>query len=104
MVSSDHRRRLAALEAHARALVAQANDRGYARLQQLLTAAELAALTAFWQRQRADPGTRPSEAEAAAVDRLQACCRTDPELQVIDRQFGPLQWAVHWGEAWQARY
>ncbi len=104
MVSSDHRRRLAALEAEARTTVNGAVEQGQARLRQLLTTDELTALTAYWDRCADDPDARPVGAETAAVERLQTLVRTDPELQAIDRAFAPLQWAVHWGAAWQTRY
>lgn len=104
MPNSAQRRRLAALEAEARTRVTRAIERGQARLQQLLTRDEQAALTAYWDRRLVDPEARPAGVETAAIARYETLCRTDPELQAIDRVFGPLQWAVQWGEAWQARY
>ena len=104
MVSNDHYRRLAVLEARARTRVNGAIERGQARLRQLLSKGELEALAAYWERQETKPNTSPVGAEIAAVERFQTLCRTDPELQAIDREFAPLQWAVLWGAAWQARY
>ncbi len=104
MASSDHYRRLAVLEAQARTSVNGAIERGQVRLRQLLSKGEMEALAAYWERQETNPNTSPVGAEIAAVERFQALCRTDPELQAIDRQFAPLQWAVRWGKAWQTRY
>ncbi len=104
MVSSDHRRRLAALEAEAQTTVDNAVARGQARLQQLLTPDEVSALTAYWDRRATDPEARPEGPEVAAVARFEGLCRTDPEMQALDRAYAPLQWAVLWGKAWQARY
>ena len=104
MVSTDHRRRLAALEAEARTTVNGAVEQGQVRLRQLLTKDEQTVLAAYWARQAADPNARPVGAETAAVARFQTLCRTDPELQAIDQEFARLPCAVLWWKSWETRY
>ena len=104
MASSSQRQRLAALEAQARVLLEQVQDRLNACTLQRLTDDELAGVIAYVRRQKDDPNAQPEGAEIPGMERYTTLVETDPEEVELGRKYGPLAWALEWGKAWQARY